>query len=40
MNEVYENYVKAVMSPFYRRGMEIRSAVFRGRVVAAGRKWL
>ncbi|KAI9370577.1 Sedlin [Aspergillus egyptiacus] len=40
MNEVYENYVKTVMSPFYRRGMEIRSPVFRGKVAAAGRKWL
>ncbi|PYH45873.1 TRAPP subunit TRS20 [Aspergillus saccharolyticus JOP 1030-1] len=40
MTEVYENYVKTVMSPFYRQGMEIRSAVFRSRVTAAGRKWL
>ncbi|EEH22488.1 hypothetical protein PABG_04699 [Paracoccidioides brasiliensis Pb03] len=40
MNEVYENWVKAVMSPFYRRGMEITSPVFRGKVAAAGRKWL
>ncbi|PGH13385.1 hypothetical protein AJ79_03664 [Helicocarpus griseus UAMH5409] len=40
MNEVYENWVKTVMSPFYRRGMEITSSVFRGRVVAAGKKWL
>ncbi|OJD16769.1 hypothetical protein AJ78_03107 [Emergomyces pasteurianus Ep9510] len=40
MNEVYEIWVKTVMSPFYRRGMEITSPVFRGRVVAAGRKWL
>ncbi|KAK2744704.1 TRAPP subunit [Onygenales sp. PD_40] len=40
MNEVYENWVKTVMSPFYRRGKEITSPVFRGRVVAAGRKWL
>ncbi|KZZ88114.1 Sedlin [Ascosphaera apis ARSEF 7405] len=40
MNEVYENWVKAVMSPFYKRGGEIRSSVFRGRVVAAGKKWL
>ncbi|KKZ64005.1 hypothetical protein EMCG_01666 [[Emmonsia] crescens] len=40
MNEVYENWVKTVMSPFYRRGMEITSPVFRGRVAAAGRKWL
>ncbi|CEL00988.1 Putative Trafficking protein particle complex subunit 2/Sedlin [Aspergillus calidoustus] len=40
MSEVYEGYVKTVMSPFYRRGMEIRSPVFRARVSAAGRKWL
>ncbi|KAK3369166.1 Sedlin [Lasiosphaeria ovina] len=38
--EVYENYVKATMSPFYRANMEIRSPVFRARVVAAGRKYL
>jgi len=40
MHEVYENFVKTVMSPFYRHGMEIKSPVFRSRVVAAGRKWL
>lgn len=38
--EVYENYVKAIMSPFYKVNMEIRSPVFRTRVVAAGRKYL
>jgi hypothetical protein len=40
MSEVYEGYVKTVMSPFYRRGMEIRSPVFRAKVSGAGRKWL
>lgn len=40
MNEVYENWVKTVMSPFYRRDMEIKSPVFRGKVLAAGKKWL
>lgn len=40
MNEVYENWVKTVMSPFYRRGMEIKSPVFRSKVLAAGKKWL
>ncbi|KAK4199072.1 Sedlin [Triangularia verruculosa] len=41
MNEVYENYVKAIMSPFYKApNMEIRSPVFRQRVAAAGRKYL
>lgn len=38
--EVYENWTKAVMSPFYRVGMEVRSPVFRARVAAAGRKYL
>jgi hypothetical protein len=38
--EVYENYVKAIMSPFYKVNMEIRSPVFRQRVAAAGRKYL
>jgi hypothetical protein len=38
--EVYENYVKANMSPFYKVNMEIRSPVFRQRVMAAGRKYL
>ncbi|KAK0737096.1 Sedlin [Apiosordaria backusii] len=41
MNEAYENYVKAIMSPFYKApNMEIRSLVFRQRVAAAGRKYL
>jgi hypothetical protein len=38
--EVYENYVKAIMSPFYKVNMEIRSPVFRSRVAAAGKKYL
>jgi trafficking protein particle complex subunit 2 len=38
--EVYENYVKAIMSPFYKANMEIKSPVFRARVAAAGRKYL
>ncbi|KAK7751590.1 TRAPP subunit [Diatrype stigma] len=40
MLEVYENWVKTVMSPFYRVNMEVRSPVFRQRVAAAGRKYL
>lgn len=40
MNEVYENYVKTAMNPFYKQGMEIKSPVFRTRVTAAGKKWL
>ncbi|KPM36260.1 hypothetical protein AK830_g10314 [Neonectria ditissima] len=38
--EVYENWVKAVMSPFYKANMEVRSPIFRTRVAAAGRKYL
>lgn len=38
--EVYENYVKAIMSPFYKVNMEIRSPYFRARVAAAGKKYL
>lgn len=38
--EVYENWVKAIMSPFYKTNMEVRSPVFRSRVAAAGRKYL
>jgi hypothetical protein len=40
MNEVYENYVKTAMNPFYKQGKEIKSPVFRTRVTAAGKKWL
>lgn len=39
-NEVYENWVKTTMSPFYKANMEIRSPVFRARVAAAGKKYL
>jgi hypothetical protein len=38
--EVYENWIKATMSPFYSANMEVRSPVFRARVAAAGRKYL
>ncbi|RCI08548.1 hypothetical protein L249_8775 [Ophiocordyceps polyrhachis-furcata BCC 54312] len=38
--EVYENWVKAIMSPFYKTNSEVRSPVFRARVTAAGRKYL
>ncbi|PSR78724.1 Sedlin [Coniella lustricola] len=38
--EVYENWVKAIMSPFYKVNMEVRSPIFRQRVVAAGKKYL
>lgn len=38
--EVYENYVKASMSPFYKANQEIKSPMFRARVAAAGRKYL
>lgn len=40
MLEVYENWVKTIMSPFYRVNMEVSSPVFRQRVAAAGRKYL
>ncbi|KAI1368470.1 Sedlin [Xylaria arbuscula] len=40
MLEVYESWVKAIMSPFYRVNMEVTSPVFRQRVAAAGRKYL
>ena len=40
MNEVYENWVKTAMNPFYHRGAEITSPVFRSKVLAAGRRWL
>ncbi|KAG9246798.1 trafficking protein-like protein particle complex subunit 2 [Calycina marina] len=38
--EVYENWIKAIMSPFYHVNMEARSPIFRQRVVAAGKKYL
>ena len=38
--EVYENWIKAAMSPFYRANMAVTSPVFRTRVAAAGRKYL
>ncbi|CAK7197440.1 TRAPP subunit [Sporothrix eucalyptigena] len=39
-NEVYENWIKTTMSPFYKANMEIKSPVFRARVAAAGKKYL
>jgi hypothetical protein len=38
--EVYDAWVKTVMSPFWRGDQEIGSLVFRGKVAAAGRKFL
>jgi hypothetical protein len=38
--EVYENWVKTIMSPFYQANMEVKSPVFRARVAAAGKKYL
>jgi len=38
--EVYEVWTKNVMNPFYFMGEEVRSAVFRGRVAGAARKYL
>ena len=39
-SETYELYVKALMSPFYRVDMEVRSKVFDGRVRGVGKKYL
>lgn len=38
--EVYENWIKTIMSPFYEVNMEVKSPVFRNRVAAAGKKFL
>ncbi|CAL3970780.1 hypothetical protein PZA11_007211 [Diplocarpon coronariae] len=38
--EVYENWVKTIMNPFYQVNMEVKSPVFRGKVAAAGKKYL
>lgn len=38
--DVYESWVKTIMNPFYTVNMEIKSPVFKQRVMAAGRKYL
>jgi trafficking protein particle complex subunit 2 len=38
--DVYENWIKTIMSPFYQVNMEVKSPVFRTRVAAAGKKFL
>jgi len=38
MNEVFEIWIKALMNPFYKIENEIKSPIFRSRVVTAGRK--
>jgi len=38
--DVYENWIKTIMSPFYQVNMEVKSPVFRSRVAAAGKKFL
>lgn len=38
--EVYENWVKVIMNPFYHVNMEVKSPTFRARVAAAGKKYL
>ncbi len=38
--EVYESWVKTIMSPFYQVNMEVKSPIFRGKVVAAAKKFL
>lgn len=38
--EVYDGWVKTIMSPFYSLNTPVRSPVFRARVTAAARKYL
>ena len=38
--EVYEHWVKTIMSPFYQVNMEVKSPIFRSRVVASAKKYL
>lgn len=38
--DVYDAWVKTIMNPFYQVNMPVRSAVFRARVAAAGKKYL
>ncbi|RKF54089.1 Transport protein particle 20 kDa subunit [Golovinomyces cichoracearum] len=38
--EIYENWVKVIMNPFYHVNMEVKSPVFKARVAAAGKKYL
>jgi hypothetical protein len=38
--EVYESWVKTIMSPFYQVNMEVKSPIFRSKVVAAAKKYL
>lgn len=38
--EVYEHWVKTIMSPFYQVNMEVKSPIFRSRVVASAKKFL
>lgn len=40
MTEVYESWVKAIMSPFQNVNSQLKSPVFRTRVQAAGKKFL
>lgn len=38
--EVYDAWVKTIMSPFYNMKMPVRSPVFRARVIGAAKKYL
>jgi trafficking protein particle complex subunit 2 len=38
--EVYESWVKTIMSHFYQVNMEVKSPIFRGKVIAAAKKYL
>lgn len=38
--DIYENWVKTMMNPFYHVNDVVKSDVFRARVVATGKKYL
>ncbi|CCU81213.1 unnamed protein product [Blumeria hordei] len=38
--EIYENWVKVIMNPFYQVNMPVKSLVFKSRVAAAAKKYL
>ncbi|KAI6898743.1 trafficking protein-like protein particle complex subunit 2 [Hortaea werneckii] len=40
MGEVYENWVKCLMNPFYHANQPVTSPIFRSRVQAAAKKYL
>jgi hypothetical protein len=38
--DVYENWIKVIMNPFYTVNMAVKSPVFRQRIAAAAKKYL